>query len=453
MRATHILLVEDEGDQRRLMARILQASGYAVTQASTAEQGVETLGRTPIDLVLSDWKLPGADGIWLLREIRRREPRAAFILATAYGSISHAVEAVREGADDYLVKPFQSQGLLLAVEKALKTRSLAEENRLLSEALQERHRLVELIGAAPAMQKVYRRLEKVAATDATVLIEGESGTGKELAARAVHSLSRRSGGPFVVVDCAAIPEGLLESELFGAEKGAYTGADARRPGKFESAHQGTLFLDEIGELPPALQPKLLRVLQEGRHSRVGGNREIASDVRILAATNRDLAAEVREGRFREDLFYRLHVVPVRMPPLRERREDIPRLIQHFLDSASRRHGVRVEKPSAALLRALVDHAWPGNVRELGNVVERLVLLAEDGRLRGEDLPREWTDPQPAAASGFKLPPTGLRWVDLEKDCLRQALDLASGNRRRAAQLLDLPYKAFLYRLEKHGLAG
>ena len=444
-----ILVVEDDQNQRQLMAKILQSEGYTVQATASAEEALDRLRALPLDLVVSDWKLPGQDGLALLKAVQAQWPQTGFILATAYGSISRAVSAIRQGADDYLVKPFQRQTLLLSVQKALRARSLVEENRLLSEALQERDRLVEMIGRAPAMRTVFRRLEKVAPTSATVLVTGASGTGKELAARALHSLSDRNQQPFVVLDCTAIPEGLLESELFGAEKGAYTGAEERRVGKFEAADGGTLFLDEIGELPLKLQPKLLRVVQSGRFTRVGGTKEIKSDVRLVSATNRDLAQEVQNGNFRQDLYYRLNVVPVAMPSLRERREDIPLLIDHFIGVACRRH--RVGKPQlvSPVLKRLVDYPWPGNVRQLGNVIERLVLLAENGQARLEDMPSEM-EPD-GQSSAFMLPSQGISWENHEQDCLRQALELATGNKTRAAQLLQLPYKAFLYRLEKHGL--
>jgi two-component system NtrC family response regulator len=446
-----LLVVEDEEDQRHLVAGILRGAGYTVAQAGSAEVALTELGSTPVDLVLSDWKLPGMDGLELLAQLRREYPSVAFLMATAYGSIAHAVEAIRAGADDYLTKPFERQALLLAVERTLKSRRLLDENRRLAEALAERDRLVDLVGQAPSMQQVYRRMEKLAGTRATVLITGESGTGKELAARALHQLSPRADGPFIAVNCAAIPETLMEAELYGAEKGAYTGADRARAGRFEAAHGGTLFLDEVGELPLAVQPKLLRALQEGKIVRVGGTLEAEVDVRIVAATNRDLAEEVREGRFREDLFYRLNVVPIAMPPLRERREDILRLVQHFAERTARRHGVPAATFPPAVLRRLADAPWPGNVRELANVVERLILLAEDGQVRTEDLPAP--DAERGTGGGlFRLPPEGISWEAHEKDCLAQALELAAGNRARAARLLDLPYKAFLYRLEKYDLA-
>ncbi len=447
-----ILVVEDDADQRSLIAAILRSRDYLVAEAESLTSARAELERSPVDLVLSDWKLPDGDGNELLKEVRRDHPATAFVTATAYGTIARAVTAIRLGADDYLVKPFERQSLLLAIEKVLRSRRLEDENRRLQEELGERDRLVDLVGSAPSMQRLFRQVEKLAVTDATILLTGESGTGKELAARALHTLSRRSGQAFVALNCAAIPEGLMEAEFFGVEKGAYTSADRTRAGKFEAADGGTLFLDEVGELPGAIQPKLLRVLQEGRFHRVGGTRELEADVRLIAATNRDLAAEVEGGRFREDLYYRLNVVPVRMPPLRERREDVPRLVEHFAHRAARRHGVAVRPFPAMVMKRLLDHAWPGNVRELGNVVERLVLLAEDGLASTEDLPEVMLPGAGARANGgFQLPATGISWEEHEKSCLRQALEYAGGNRAQAARLLGLQYKAFLYRLEKHGL--
>ena len=343
-----ILLVEDEIDQRRLVAGILRGEGYAVAETGSVDAALADLAAAPVDLVMSDWKLPGRDGMELLTEVKARFPETAFLMATAYGTIAHAVAAVRAGADDYLTKPFERAALLLAVERTLRSRRLVDENRRLSEEVRDRDRLVDLVGKSPSMERLYRQVEKLAGTDATVLLAGESGTGKELAARALHALSRRRAGPFVAVNAAAIPETLVESEFFGAEKGSYTGADRLRKGKLEQAQGGTLFLDELGELPLSMQPKLLRALQEGVVTRIGGAAEIATDARILAATNRDLAQEVAAGRFREDLYYRLNVVSVTLPPLRERREDIPLLVRHFVARTERRYGIRVEPfPSAA----------------------------------------------------------------------------------------------------------
>lgn len=454
--AARLLVVEDEPDQRSLLANLLAAEGCAVATAGSLAEASAELERAPVDLVISDWKLPDGDGSELLARLAERHPETGFVMVTAYGTIARAVEAIRAGADDYLAKPFERQALVLALARTLERRRLARENRRLTEEIGERDRLVELVGRSSAMQALYARVGKLAATDATVLLTGESGTGKELAARALHQLSARRARPFVAVNCAAIPENLLESEFFGVERGAFTGADRTRAGRFELAHGGTLFLDEIGELPLALQPKLLRALQEGRITRVGGSREIAVDLRLVAATNRDLAAEAAAGRFRQDLYYRLAVVPLELPALRARREDIPLLVEHFAARSARRHGVKLPKLGPAVLRRLIEYAWPGNVRELANVVERLVLLAEAGEVREGDLPAEVAGRPGDRAAGdglFRLPPAGLCWDDHERELLRQALELAAGNRARAARLLDLPYKAFLYRLEKHGLAA
>lgn len=451
-RASRVLVVEDDEDQRLLVASILRSQKYLVTEAGSVEEATNALNGTPVDVVVSDWKLPDGDGLAVLEKVRENG-ESAFIMVTAYGTIARAVDAVRAGADDYLAKPFERQALLLAIEKSLRARRLADENRRLAQELGERDRLVDLVGRAPSMQKLFRRVEKLATTDATVLLTGESGTGKELAARALHALSRRNGAEFVAVNCAAIPDGLIESEFFGVEKGAFTGADRARAGKFEQAANGTLFLDEVGELPLAVQPKLLRALQEGKVTRVGSGRETVTDVRIIAATNRDLGAEVAAGNFREDLYYRLNVVPLRMPPLRERREDVSRLVDHFAAQAARRHGVRVTGFPKRVMKRLLDYSWPGNVRQLANVVERLVLLADDGRVSVDDLPEEMDEKHRAGQNGqFRVPPGGISWEAHERSCLVQALDLADGNRARAARLLDLSYKAFLYRLEKHALA-
>ena len=450
MSETRVLVVEDDTDQRLLVASILRSRHYLVAEAETLARAREQLASSPVDLVLSDWKLPDGDGTQLLETVRAEHPGTAFITVTAYGTIARAVEAIHLGADDYLAKPFERQALLLAIEKVLRSRRLEDENRRLAEELGDRDRLVDLVGRAPSMQRLFRQVEKLAGTAATILLTGESGTGKELAARALHALSARSERPFVAVNCAAIPEGLLESEFFGVEKGAFTGADRNRQGNFEAAAEGSLFLDEVGELPITIQPKLLRALQEGRFTHVGGTREIESDARIIAATNRDLVSEVQAGRFREDLYYRLNVVPLHMPPLRDRREDIPLLVEHFAARAARRHGVQVHSFPGQVLRRLLDHPWPGNVRELGNAVERLVQLAEDGRVSAADLPEDMNRP-PQPENGFQLPPSGMSWEAHERSCLAQALEHTGGNRARAARLLDLPYKAFLYRLEKHDL--
>jgi two-component system NtrC family response regulator len=447
-----VLVVEDEAPQRRIICEILERSGYQVADADSVEGALEAIGSRVPDLILCDWRLPGGNGGDLLEQASTQAWGSGFIVMTAYGSISHAVEAIRRGADDYLAKPFERETLLLAVRRVLRTQQLERENLRLRQEAGERSRLGEIIGRAPSMQRLYRTIEKVAATDATVLVIGESGTGKELVASMMHRASQRAAGPFVAVNCAAIPETLMESELFGHERGAFTGAHRRRQGRFEEAEGGTLFLDEIATMPLPLQATLLRVLQERRVTRLGGSGEVACDVRVVAATNTDLARLVADGRFREDLYYRLNVVPVELPPLRQRKEDIPLLAKAFLERAQKHHGIEVAPLPAAVLRTLMEHNWPGNVRELANAVERLVLLADDGHVNPDDLPPEVGRPAPPAGCPFSLPPQGLQWERLEAGLLTQALDLAGGNRAAAARLLGLTYKTFLYRLEKHGMA-
>lgn len=441
-----ILVVEDDPTQRALVADLLSAENYDVATAESLAEARQALEASQFDLVVSDWQLGDGNGGELL-EYARSNLDVAFIMVTAYGTIERAVGAIQAGANDYLPKPFERQSLLLSVERTLRSRHLEAENRRLSEELQERDRLVDLVGKAGAMQKLYRKVDRLAGTEATVLIQGESGTGKELIARALHSLSTRAERPFIAINCAAIPEGLMEAEILGAEKGAYTGATHRRPGKFEAAHGGTLFLDEIGEMPLSVQPKLLRVLQEGTVTRIGGHAEVKVDVRVLAATNRDLEEEVDRGTFREDLFYRLNVVPVTAPPLRDRREDIPLLIRHFIGKFARVHGLPEHPFPARILRQLIDRPWRGNVRELANVVERLMLLADDGTPDESDLPTTRV-----ADSQFVLPAEGVSWESVERSALEQALQHADGNKAQAARLLALPYKAFLYRLEKFNMS-
>jgi DNA-binding NtrC family response regulator len=448
-----ILLVEDEAPQRRLIAEILDREGHDVREAGTVDEALSAIDASVPDLILCDWRMPGRDGGELLDEVCGRSLGCAFVVMTAYGSIAHAVDAVRRGADDYLGKPFEREALLIAVRRVLKTRRLERENVTLRQVLREGDSFGELIGRSPSMLRLYRTIEKVAATDATVLVVGESGTGKELVAKTLHHTSRRAGGPFVAVNCAAIPETLIESELFGHEKGSFTGAHRRREGRFEEADGGTLLLDEIASMPLPLQASLLRVLQERRFTRVGGSGEVACDVRVVAATNRDLPGLVAQGAFREDLFYRLNVVPVELPPLRDRLEDVPLLAAAFLAKASARHGIETASLPQPVLRALMEHGWPGTVRELANVVERLVLLAENGRLNYDDLPPEIRGGGEGAGCPFRLPAEGLVWEQVEADLLRQALERSQGNRAAAARLLGLGYKALLYRLEKHGMAG
>jgi two-component system NtrC family response regulator len=440
-----LLVVEDDAQQRQLLCELLRAEDYQVQSADSVETAILALKQQPLDLVLCDWKLGQGSGLQVLQYLRQHYPQLGFVVATAYGSVSHAVEAIQAGADDYLTKPFKRQELLLAISKGLSAWRLRQQNQQLTEQLSEQQQLVELIGHAPCMQQLFQRINRISASHATVLISGESGTGKELAARALHQLSGRKG-PFIAINCGAIPEQLAEAELFGTEKGAYTGAHQSKAGKFEAANGGTLFLDEVAELPAALQAKLLRLLQEGKVTRLGSHQEISLDVRLIAASHQDLALAVQEGRFREDLFYRLNVVPLHMPALRERREDIPRLIQHFLQKSQQRYQLPAAELSKTALRQLMDYPWPGNVRELANRIERFVLLADERELLAD------LNTAATVSSGFVLPAEGLNWQQHERDCLLQALSRSNGNRAQAAKLLQLPYKAFLYRLEKYQLS-
>jgi DNA-binding NtrC family response regulator len=443
-----ILLIEDEPAQRELIRDILMEQGYLVEEAADASSALKLLANQSFHVVFSDWKLASGTGLEVLEWVRVHQPALGFVMATAYGTISHAVEAIQAGADDYLSKPFKTQELLLAIKKAQSAYALKAKNDKLQQALGQQERMVDLVGQAPCMQKVYQRIEKLSVTSATVLITGESGTGKELAARALHQLSPRTAKPFIAVNCGAIPESLAEAELFGAEKGAFTGATQMKIGKLEAANGGTLFLDEIGELALNLQPQMLRFLQEGTITRVGSHQEIKLDVRVIAATHRDLLEQIKQGAFREDLYYRLNVVPLEMPPLRERQQDIPSLIEHFLARFAQRYGGSIQSLTKPTLKALLDYQWPGNVRELSNTIERFALLGDEEELVSS-LSNQRTRSHPTSSKGFELPDIGLNWDSFEKDILRQAIDKSGGNRTKAAKLLGLSYKAFLYRLEKH----
>ena len=443
-----VLIVEDDPQQCALIKSILESEKYRVHACNNVEEGILALKSQNFDCVFSDWKLGQLSGLDLLNYVRRNQAELGFAIATAYGTIAHAVKAINAGADDYLAKPFQRQELLLCVDKIYKAKQLRSENQQLSQALSEQQQLVDLVGNAPCMQKVYERIKRVSNTDAMVLITGESGTGKELAARALHQLSARQPQKFIAVNCGAIPESLAEAEFFGALKGAFTGAVQDKMGKLQSADKGTLFLDEIGELPLAMQAKLLRFLQEGTVTPLGSHDEIQLDVRVIAATHRDLAQMVKEGEFREDLFYRLNIVPLVMPPLRERPEDIPNLIEFFIVKSCQRYQLPKPQISKATLKQLMNNSWPGNVRELSNRIERFVLLDDEQELVLDINPNNDGE---AHKLDFALPQTGLDWEMFEKQCLSQALNMNQGNRTKAAQFLSMSYKAFLYRLDKHGL--
>lgn len=450
--ATRILVVEDEAAPRQLILSILKREGYQVEGAQNGADALLKLNDFKADLVLCDWRMPKMDGGELLDRLGEMESDAHFIVMTAYGSIDHAVQALRRGADDYLSKPFEREALLMAIGRVLKTRKLKAENDRLRQAIVEQDRYGQLLGKTPSMQRLYHMVEKIAKTDATVLIIGASGTGKELVAKTLHDRSSRQSKPFIAVNCAAIPESLIESELFGHEKGAFTGAHRKRPGKLAEAQGGTLFLDEIPSMPLKIQGSLLRVLQERRYTPLGGQGEVETDVRIVAAANRNLLKMVSEGTFREDLYYRLNVVPIQVPPLAMRKDDIPLLAQAFAQNASEKYGMAPKVFQSKAMEILRGYPWPGNVRELHNMIERLVLLSDGDTIKVDELPPELSMPQPASAHHFTLPPTGLQWDEMESNLLEQALQRAAGNRSAAARLLGMSYKTFLYRLEKYQLA-
>ncbi|WP_196138079.1 sigma-54 dependent transcriptional regulator [Aliikangiella sp. G2MR2-5] len=450
IQSANILLVEDETDQRDIIKSILESAGYRVSDCATAEEAFKYIETNPFDLVISDWKLPGVNGDKILDFLKENSPQTGFILITAHSDASHAIRIIRAGADDYLPKPFDKTSLLFTIQKLLYTRSIETENIKLKQQSKHRTELLDMIGQSREMNKLFQRIEKAAPTNATVLISGESGTGKELAARAIHQLSNRSENTFLPVNCAAIPESLAESELFGAEKGAYTGANKKRIGKIEAADGGTIFLDEIGELPLILQSKLLRFLQEGKIVRVGSNEEVKVNVRVVTATNRELQEEVKNGNFREDLYYRLNVIPVNLPPLRQRQEDLLPLINHFVEYFSSFHNTESKALAPAALKVLLRYSWPGNVRQLRNSIERLVLLSYGNKITLEDV-NDLELANEKQGAGFSLPHQGINWEDHEKDCLLQALSYCANNRTQAAKLLNLNYKAFLYRLEKYGI--
>jgi DNA-binding NtrC family response regulator len=443
-----ILVVDDEKHQRDILQMILESEGYETTTAGNGRQALQALQAQAFDLTLTDLKMPDMNGIALLTELMKAQPGICVVLMTAHGSIDTAVDAMRKGAFDYLTKPLEREQLLLVVRRALERTRLVRENRMLQEQLRERFRVDNIIGAHGSMQDVFRVVYKVAASSTTVLVYGESGTGKELVARALHHQSERRDRPFYAVNVAALPESILEAELFGYEKGAFTGADGRKIGLFEQASGSTLFLDEVGDLKRDLQVKLLRTLQEREILRVGGTERVKVDVRIIAATNLDLERAVREGRFREDLYYRLNVIPIVLPTLRERRTDIPLLVEHFL----KKYGEgRPPRPfSEEALKILMAYDWPGNVRQLESVIERALLLSEGDTIVPEDLPAAvrariggHTDPVT-----LDIPDTGIDIEAVERSLIVKALEKAQGNVTRAARLLGLTRRTLQYRLEK-----
>ena len=444
-----VLIVEDEANMRRVLSALLERDGFRTLEAPDGGAALELLAREPVDAILTDLRMPKMNGLELLEAVRRMHSEIPVVMLTAHGTVGSAVEALKQGAFDYLTKPFDPDEIRQVMEKAVSTRRLAaREARLPADEDPEPL----LSGHSVALAEVKHVIDRVAATPATVLITGESGTGKEIVARSLHRASTRKMGPFIKVNCAAIPEGLLESELFGYEKGAFTGAVGRKPGRFELADGGTLFLDEIGEMPPSAQPKLLRAIQEGRFYRVGGTEIVHVDVRLVAATNRDLREEVRTGRFREDLFYRLHVVPIHLPPLRDRPEDIPTLARLFLERfASKLHRPvsSIDPLAMDLLRA---HPWPGNIRELENAIERATLLCDGGTLLARDLPSEVQPPTPRPSATTE--PTPLReriraaTQRIERDAILEALRMTEGNVTRAARKLGLSRRGLQLKMKE-----
>jgi len=446
-----ILIVEDEAKMRRLLELNLGDEGFTTFSAEDAETGLKLLGVNSVDLVLTDLKLPGMNGLEFLQAIKQQNAALPVVVMTAFGSVETAVEAMKAGASDYVLKPFSLAEMRLVIHKELDVRNLREENRSLREALGKKYSHPNVVARSPKMQEVLATVERVAPTNSTVLLGGESGVGKDMVARAIHEKSRRASGPFLKINSTAIPENLLESELFGFEKGAFTGAVASKPGKFELADKGTLFLDEIGDVPPATQVKLLRVLQEREFERLGGTKTVKVDVRLIAATNRDLRQALEQGTFREDLYYRLNVVPIDIAPLRERREDIPDLVNLFISRFAGESGKVIEGITPQAMQLLVNYHWPGNVRELQNIVERACALSKGPQLDPGDI---HIDQRPSKGGngtpGFL--PDGMTLEQWEDEMVQEALKRANGNKSQAARLLGLSRNALRYRLSKIGIA-
>src|SRR5450432_3938147 len=449
-----ILIVEDEAKMRRLLELNLGDDGFTTHSAEDAETGLKMLRENAIDLVLTDLKLPGMNGLEFLQTIKRQNGALPVVVMTAFGSVETAVDAMKAGASDYVLKPFSLTEMRMVIHKELDVRNLREENRSLREALGKRYAHPNVVARSPKMQEVLATVERVASTNSTVLLGGDSGVGKDLVARAIHEKSRRASGPFIKINSAAIPENLLESELFGYEKGAFSGASGSKPGKFELADKGTLFLDEIGDVPATIQVKLLRVLQDREFERLGGTKTHKVDVRLVAATNRDLRAALEEGTFREDLYYRLNVVPIDIPPLREHKEDIPELVKHFVDrfAAGNDRDIRGVTPGA--LNLLIDYHWPGNVRQLENTIERAVALSSEASgnmIDVADIHLDSPRGKSAAPAGNNFLPEGMTLEQWDEEMIREALRRASGNKSQAARLLGLSRNALRYRLGKMGV--
>ncbi|MBW2276098.1 MAG: sigma-54-dependent Fis family transcriptional regulator [Deltaproteobacteria bacterium] len=449
-----ILIVDDEESIRVSLSALLSRNGYHVSTATGGAEALDILAEQDIDVAFIDVRMPGMDGIDLTRKIMAREIPTTVIVMSAYGSVDNAIEAMKAGAYDYITKPFKTDEVTLVLAKAEERENLRRENAKLKAEMVERHDFEGIIARSEPMERVFKMISKVAEVRSTVLIAGESGTGKELVARAIHQASARAKGPFVAVNCGAIPENLLESELFGHKRGAFTDAHSDKPGLFEEATSGTLLLDEIGELPFGLQVKLLRTLQESTIRRLGDTKDTPIDARLVAASNRDLEAEVKAGRFREDLFYRLNVLPIKLPPLRERREDIPLLVEHFVDRHNKRLGTAITGITAEAEKMLMAYEWQGNVRELENVMERAMVLSEGDRITPDDLPDRVQQTRDVMhttlASGELSVKKTVRII--EEELIRRALAKTGGNRTAASKLLEISHRALLYKIKNYGIS-
>lgn len=448
-----VLLVDDDASQRRIGEFWLKEENYQVVTAANAEEALSLVDKHQFDLVISDIRMPGLSGLGLLDRLRERAPGVPVILATAYGTVSDAVTAMKNGAFDYVLKPLNGDALKITVTKALDHARLVSENQYLRAFADKTSRFESLVGHSKRMTELFEMAAQVAQRDSTVLITGESGTGKELLAKAIHLNSLRRHGPFVVVNCGAIPENLIESELFGHRKGSFTGAVADKTGKFEAANEGSVFLDEVSEVEPALQVRLLRVIQEREVDKIGESRPIKVDVRIIAATNRNLNNMIEDGSFRDDLYYRLSVVTLQVPPLRERREDVPLLVEHFLRKLSERYQLPVRHFDLLALEMLEGYNWPGNVRELQNVIESAVVMSKNEELTAESLPENIRGQQKRIAKIYlDIPNDGISLEEVEKELLIKALEKTEWNQSKAARYLDISRKTLLYRMEKYGIA-